>query len=74
MKNLMERGIDLANILGLVCGAIAIYYLGYNIGNQKIILFGTATLVIFIVIFLFNIVLLIRDFIRYGIRIIPRQF
>lgn len=70
----MIRGIDLANVLGLICGAIAIYYLGYELDNQKIIFFGNVTLFIFVALFLFNIFLLIRDFIKQGIRIIPRKF
>lgn len=70
----MERGIDLANILGLICGAVAIYYLGLDRDNQMILLFGTLASTIFILLFLFNIVLLIRDFVRHGMKIIPRHF
>ncbi len=68
------RSIDLANVLGLICGAIAIVYLGYQIDNQAIIVFGYFSLIIFVLLFLLNIILLIRDFKKHGIKMIPTDF
>lgn len=73
MKNLMERGMDLANILGLITGAIAIFYLGYEIDNKNIIIFGAFALTLFGAIFLFTAFLLIRDLIQHGSKLVPKK-
>lgn len=74
MKNLMERSVDLANVLGLIFSALAIFYLGQNIDDQIVIVFGLFALFIFVALFTLNMILLIRDFIRYGGKIIPTDF
>ncbi len=74
MKNLMERSIDLANVLGLIGGALAIFYLGQSIENQTIMTFGLFALFIFVALSTLNTILLIRDFIKHGTKIIPTDF
>lgn len=69
------RLIDLATMLGLVCGAIATFHLGNQIKNKTIKLVGYIAICFFVALFLLFLVLLIRDFVRYGIDgMIPRDF
>lgn len=75
MKNFMMRLIDLANMFGLICGAIAIIYLGIQIKNPNIRLFGIIVIILFIFLFGVFLILLIRDFIKHGWRgMIPSKF
>jgi len=74
MKNLLLRGKDIASVLGLVCGGLAITILGIQINNSWIFFLGGLSLVIFLLFFILNVILLIRDFIKHGTKIIPRKF
>ncbi len=71
MQNLFIRSIEIANMLGLFLGAFGLYFF-----SDKLIvkMLSFLALLLFGSLLILFIVLLIRDFIRHGRKIIPRQF
>lgn len=65
MKNLLERSKDILNSLGLICSGVAITFLGIELKNSLIMIFGEISLLSFALFFFLSFILLIRDWILH---------